>query len=98
MKTQIQDEIDFMHLMRILIWRYLDAKIARTNEEFETYLLYRIESDNFSKKEIKRAIKHFKSQIYPIDKKQVKWMYDNLKTGNYMYYDIAQQIKKLKIG
>ncbi len=91
-----QEELNFMHLMHVLIWRYIDPNIAKTNTEFEAYLHNNIGPNALPEKEVAYAINHFKKQIYPLDKKQVEWMFKNIKRENYFYYDIAQEIKKLK--
>ena len=96
MKSKEQKEIDFMHLMCVLLWRYLDPKIATTNVEFERYL-YQSVPALLTEQDVKDSIKHFQSQIYPLGKEQVRWMFNNIKRENYFYYDIAQQIKKLKL-
>jgi hypothetical protein len=84
-------------LINILIYRYLEFRPIKSNEEFEEWINRSADKpDQYTKEEAVAAIKHFRKEIFPLEIETITWMWRNLKQDDINYYTRFKEMEKLK--
>ncbi len=77
-------------LVVLSLMKYFDSKGI---DDFEKKMnSYDGRTDLVNKKEVKYVLNHFRKQIYPVDKKVLKWMFN----ANPKMFNFNDEYKKLK--
>lgn len=79
------------NLTRVILYRYLDTK---SNDKFEAYINKNVGADMTSD-EAAALIKHFRKEIYPVDKTIISWMMVNLNKNEIKFHSKFKEMKKL---
>lgn len=78
-KRSTYKEQRFVLIVRLTLGRYLYEKEPMTVKQFERYLLNKSKTLDFAGVNLDRVLKHYRNQVYPLDKRTVAWMAENLK-------------------
>jgi len=85
--------------LKLVIFYAMDIYIkSKSQDDFITTFKYKCGQDNMvSMDEHTAAIKHFKKEIYPLDKKLVEWVVDTFGHEQINLYTKIKELKKLGI-
>ena len=90
-------KIRFINLVRLSLYRYLDSKITKTNNDFCNYIKESVgkESIGLTKKESEKILKHFEKEIFPLNKDIINWLMINLRKDEINFKTKLKEITKI---
>jgi len=82
----------FKNLVRVTIYSYINS--AKTPELFSADIIKNVPM-HLNKDEADSIISHFKKEIYPLNKKTLKWMHENLNGDEIKFCSKHNEMTKL---
>jgi len=83
-------------LITLILCKHLGSIPMRSNEEFEEWINKSVDKpDQITKEEAVAIIKHFRKEIFPLDRETIMWMYKNLQKDDINFYTRFKEMKNL---